>query len=344
MLLRTEHRNHFLQRAWKTAAAPAASKPTGFQKTGAVMLGFSRYNYDHFTREHLHESGSAVFSGPAPGQEAPDFKVRTLDGETLHLSDFAGHKNVLLLFGSATCPMTAGSLPGINELYNQFRGDDIEFLFVYVREAHPGERVPAHSSMANKVRAARLLRDEEDLQMPVLLDDLSGSIHRKYSRMPNPAFLIDKSGRVAFRSMWAQPQPLGAAIEELLRAQKERRTEHAIVRQGEDLSLPLSYGVLYSYRALERGGKQSLEDFRHALGLRGRIAIATSHAARPLLGHPGRALALGALTAVVLAGGMYAGFELRKRRLSSLRNPYRAYEKDSVRDTDTGTDYGAVGI
>ncbi len=314
------------------------------------MLGFSRYNYDHFTREHLHESGSAVFSGPAagplPGQVAPDFKVRTLngDGETLRLSDYAGHKNVLLIFGSATCPMASGSLPGINQLYNQFRGDDVEFLFVYVREAHPGERVPAHTSMANKVRAARLLRDEEDLQMPVLLDDLGGSIHRKYSRMPNPAFLIDKSGRVAFRCLWAQPQPLGAALEELLRVQKERRTEHAIVHQGEDLSLPLSYGVLYSYRALERGGKQSLEDFRHALGLRGRIAIATSHAARPLLGHPGRALALGALTAVVLAGGMYAGFELRKRRLGSLRNPYRAYEKDSVRDTDTGTDYGAVGI
>jgi hypothetical protein len=51
-----------------------------------------------------------------------------------------------------------------------------------------------------------------------------------------------------------------------------------------------------------------------------------------------------ALTAAVLAGGLYAGFELRKRRLGIRRNPYRAYEKEKVRDSDTGTDYGAVGI
>ena len=51
-----------------------------------------------------------------------------------------------------------------------------------------------------------------------------------------------------------------------------------------------------------------------------------------------------ALTAAVLAGGLYAGFELRKRRLGTPRNPYRAYERDKGRDTETGTDYGAVGI
>ena len=44
------------------------------------------------------------------------------------------------------------------------------------------------------------------------------------------------------------------------------------------------------------------------------------------------------------SGGLYAGFELRKRRLGMRRNPYRAYEKDTVRDTETDTDYGAVGI
>jgi hypothetical protein len=30
--------------------------------------------------------------------------------------------------------------------------------------------------------------------------------------------------------------------------------------------------------------------------------------------------------------------------LGTQRNPYRAYERDKVRDTETGTDYGAVGI
>jgi hypothetical protein len=55
-------------------------------------------------------------------------------------------------------------------------------------------------------------------------------------------------------------------------------------------------------------------------------------------------MSIAALAAAVLAGGLYAGFELRKRRLGTQRNPYRAYERERVRDTETGTDYGAVGI
>jgi len=253
-------------------------------------------------------------------------------------------KNVLLIFGSATCPMTAGSIAGINQLYDRFRGDEIEFLFIYVREAHPGEVIPAHRSMREKIEAARLLRDEEDMQMPILVDDLRGSIHRRYSRLPNPSFLIDKSGRVAFLSLWSKPEAIGAAIEELLEAEQERRLDHAIVNSGQDLSMPVPYSALSAYRALERGGKQSLNDFRHALGLPARVAFTASHLARPFLDNPGRVMSIIALTAAVLAGGLYAGFELRKRRLGVRRNPYRAYEKEAVRDTDTGTDYGAVGI
>src|SRR5246127_1884268 len=308
------------------------------------MLGLNSYNYGHFSRELFHDLAQTSFSGPGPGERAPDFKATTLGGETIRLSDFASQKNVLLLFGSATCPMTAASIGELNQLYDHFRGDEIEFLFIYVREAHPGEIIPAHSSMREKTEAARLLRDEEDMHMPILVDDLRGSIHRKYSKLPNPAFLIDKSGRVAFLSLWSRASGLGHAIQELLEAQEERGVDRAVVRGGQDMEMPVPYSALYAYRALERGGKQSLSDFRQALGLPARVALTASHLARPLLDNPGRVMSITALTAAVLAGGLYAGFELRKRRLGLPRNPYRAYEKEKVRDTETGTDYGAVGI
>ncbi len=308
------------------------------------MLGFSEYNYEHFTREHFHEAGASNFGGPEPGERAPDFKAKTLNGETLRLSDYQGKKNVLLVFGSATCPMTAGSMSGLKELYDEFRGDEIDFLFVYTREAHPGERIPAHRSFEEKERAARLLRDEEELRMTVLVDDVRGSVHRKYSGLPNPAFLVDKSGRIAFRCMWTQPESLAGAIEELLELQRERGVDHSVVSGGQDLSMPVTYGVLHSFRALERGGPQSLDDFRDVFGMAGSAVIATSRASRPLLQNPKRIVAIVALTAAVLAGGLYAGFELRKRRLGTNRNPYKAYEDEDTRDTETGTDYGAVGI
>ena len=306
------------------------------------MLGLRNYNYEHFTQEVLRDGERGVFSGPKAGEKAPDFKASALNGQTHRLSDYTGRKNVLLVFGSATCPVTATAVPGLNKLYDRLRGDDIEFIFVYTREAHPGERLPAHGSMSEKAHAAKILRDEENMQMPMLVDDLHGSIHRRYSKRPNAAFLIDKSGRIAFRSLWARPETLAAAIQELLKLQRERGVDHVVVRDGEEVDLPSAYNALYAYRALERGGHQSVHDFRVALGL-------ASDATRPtkgkrLLQRPGRVLAISALTAVVLAGGMYAGFELRKRRLGIRRNPYRAYEKEEVRDTETGTDYGAVGI
>jgi peroxiredoxin len=306
------------------------------------MLVFKDYNYDHFTREVLKEM-EGPFSGPAPGDRAPDFKAVTLEGETSRLSDYGGKKNVLLLFGSATCPMTAASIRGINELYNEFRGDNFEFVLVYTREAHPGEQLPAHRSVAQKTWAARLLRDEEDLKMPVVVDDLRGSIHRKYSGLPNAAFVVDKSGRVAFRCKWATADTLAEAMSELLRLSHGRERNHVVVAGGQDLSMPLSYAALASYRALERGGKEALRDFHGTFGIPGE-AGGGSHIPKAILQNPGRVLAIVALTTVVLTGGLYAGFELRKRRLGLRRNPYRAYEDEEVRDTDTGTDYGAVGI
>lgn len=308
------------------------------------MLGFGAYNYEHFSRQLLQELDHMPFAGPQPGERAPDFKAETLEGEMLRLSDFQNKKNVLLLFGSATCPMTASAIGPINQLYDHFRGDDIEFLFAYIREAHPGERIGAHRSQSEKVEAAQVLRDEENIEMPVLVDDVRGAIHRKYSRLPNPAFLIDKSGRVSFRSMWTRPAAIQSAIEELLEVQRARGVAHAIVHGGQDLTMPFSHAALYSYRALERGGEESLKDFRKALGLPARAAVSLSHASRSWFASPQRILALSTLTAAVLAGGLYAGFELRRKRLGLPRNPYRAYERDRVRDTDTGTDYGAVGI
>src|SRR5436305_10175540 len=260
------------------------------------MLGLN-YNYHRFTRDLLREAEAEGFAGPKSGEEAPDFRAKTLSGESIRLSDYRGKKNVLLVFGSATCPMTANSITGIQRLYERLRGDEIEFLFAYTREAHPGEEIPAHSSMAGKIEAAVLLRDEEELSMPIVIDDLRGSAHRKYSGLPNPAYLIDISGQVAFRCMWADAEVLDKAITELLELQRQRGMTHVVVSGGQDLAMPLSYNALFSYRALERGGAQSLADFREALGLGGQAEQpepAGPIFAHRLLVHPGRVLAIAA--------------------------------------------------
>lgn len=105
------------------------------------MFG-SKYNYERFQRNRLFRdlAASQVGSAPSPGDRAPDFEGRTLDGDAVRLKDFQGRKNIVLTFGSGTCPQTAGSLPGLNDLYGD-RDPNVEFFFVYTREAHPGENL-----------------------------------------------------------------------------------------------------------------------------------------------------------------------------------------------------------
>src|ERR1700743_3452697 len=129
------------------------------------MFGMKQYNYESFNGHNLlKEAARTGFrSGPKPGGKAPDFELPSLEGKKVRLSDFEGERNVVLTFGSATCPFTAASIRGLNQLYEDYAGnDDVTFLFVYVREAHPGERMPAHQSADDKRQAAEQFRDEED--------------------------------------------------------------------------------------------------------------------------------------------------------------------------------------
>ena len=307
------------------------------------MFGFRKYNYDTFTREMIQQDlqGGDFDRAPEPGEEAPDFEGRTLNGDRIRLRDFAREKNVVLTFGSATCPMTAASIRGMNKLYDEFIGGDVHFLFVYVREAHPGDRLTAHRTMEDKVAAAELFREEEDVAMPIIVDDLKGSIHRMYSKLPNPTFLIDKSGRIAFRAMYTRPSVIGEALEELLERQEDRGVEHAIVLGGEDRSVPALRPMVHSHRALERGGEKALADFKEALGVPGRVVLATSRVAEPLALHPGRAMAAAGIAGGVLLGALFAGRKLRRMRFER-RSPYNVHRVPPLRRT--GTDDEPMGI
>lgn len=308
------------------------------------MFGLKRYNYDAFTKNLLAtDILKTRFTGaPRPGERAPDFAGRTLAGDAVRLSQYQGRKNVVLTFGSATCPFTASSLRGLNRLYEDFNGSDVQFLFVYVREAHPGERIPAHQSIADKVRAAERLRAEEQVEMPTVVDDLHGNIHRKYGKMPNSTYLIDKSGRVAFRCLWTRAGILEEALEELLERQHERGVEHAVVRGEEDTSMPMTYAVLHTHRALERGGRKAVTDFHRELGISGRISTVTSRVVEPIALNPGKTLAGAAIAGGVVTGGLLLGRYLRQRRFARFREPYAV---PAPPKSKTGTnDYEAVGI
>ncbi len=307
------------------------------------MFGLKKYNYEGFTRDLLIKDVVIdKIGGPKPGERAPDFEGRTIEGDRVRLKDYRGEKNVVVTFGSATCPFTAGSIAALNELFEEYNDEDTQFLFVYTREAHPGEKLPAHRSIKDKIQAAERFRQEEDVVMPIVVDDLDGDIHRKYGRLPNPTYLIDKSGRIAFRSLWTRPGIVEDALEELLERQQERGVEHAVVNSGQDTTMPSTYAMLHTHRALDRGGRRAIHDFRRELGLPGRVAVMGSRIAEPIAMNPVRAILTAAITGGVITAGVFIGRALRNRRLR-LREPYN-FERYRPGHERTGTDYEAVGI
>lgn len=60
------------------------------------------YNYEHFNRREAGGKLSDFKTSLRAGDDAPDFTLPTLDGQRVTLSQFRGHKHVLLEFGSIT--------------------------------------------------------------------------------------------------------------------------------------------------------------------------------------------------------------------------------------------------
>lgn len=91
-------------------------------------------------------------------------------------------------------------------------GDQVEFVAVYLREAHPTDgwkmasneraniRVAQPKSLAERCEAAHLCDSALAMGIPILVDDLDDTIGRAYSGFPDRLYLIDREGRVVLKS------------------------------------------------------------------------------------------------------------------------------------------------
>lgn len=136
------------------------------------------------------------------------------------------------------------------------------FLFVYVREAHPGEVYPHHTSSEQKHRHAAALRDLRQAQRPFLIDTLDGEVHRRYGGVSNMTWIIDHTGRVAFRASWTVAEDVRAALEETLRVRELRREGRPVTAYYREVMglRPASLDGDEETRYL--GGKKALADVR----------------------------------------------------------------------------------
>jgi hypothetical protein len=215
------------------------------------------YRYPHFHTSLLFEDMS-FRAGPRPGEPMPEFDLPTTDGDRVRKSDFVGRRPLLLTMGSVTCPMTADADTTLKRLHEEF-GDDIAFVTLYVREAHPGDRYPQPDSIEQKMAFARELKQRDVLPWPVVVDDVDGTLHRELDPKPNAVYLMDTEGRVAFRALWSNDR-----YEVLRKPLAELAGGRAPFTQHQGRMVPMMRGLTRMDHMLELSGPTARRDVRRS--------------------------------------------------------------------------------
>jgi hypothetical protein len=150
--------------------------------------------------------------GPKLGESAPDFTLKIVNRqEEVTLSKLIGPKPVVLVFGNFTCSPFRGQAGNIEKLYQRHK-DRATFVMIYVREAHPTDGWVAESneragislrqpgSYEERTGVAQRCSRALGLGMPMLVDTIDDKVGAPYSGMPTRLYVIDREGKVAYKS------------------------------------------------------------------------------------------------------------------------------------------------
>lgn len=183
--------------------------------TTSVAAGASgdSYRFDHPRIADILNDMYIRTGELGPGDLIGPFDLHTTDGTVLNSADLAKRvQPVLLVFGSRTCPVTEDGADGLRNLHALY-GDQVRFVMIQVREAHPGSIIGQPKTFGQKLRHAVDLKAHHQLPFEVAVDDIDGTFHRRLGARPNSAYLIDPSGLIVFRAQWAnQTEAIGEAL------------------------------------------------------------------------------------------------------------------------------------
>lgn len=103
----------------------------------------------------------------------------------------------------------------MNELAQEY--PEIEFLVLYTREAHPGERIGPHRTLSDKIKRAEEARSRLGERRTILVDAIEGTAHLAYGALPDMVYIIAPDGTVIFRGKWNNAKAIRKVLNRLLR-------------------------------------------------------------------------------------------------------------------------------
>lgn len=137
------------------------------------------------------------------GDEAPDFTLKRMNGETFTLSAHRGEV-VVVNFWATWCPPCRKEIPGFIKLQKELKGEGLTFVGVSLDQ--------------NGFEAVRPYAEKMGINYPLVVDD--GSVSRKYGgvRALPTTFVVAPDGTVAFARPGFMPeQELRTRLKPLLK-------------------------------------------------------------------------------------------------------------------------------
>jgi hypothetical protein len=156
--------------------------------------------------------------------------------------------------------------PSMNAIADRYATHDVGGIFLYTNEAHPGEYYPHLTSMEQKFRHARALRDILGVTRPILVDALDGACHRAYGSMPNMTWIFARSGIAVYKSDWTDHHSVANALDYLLDVVARRRAGERLAPFRVERLDYRERDLDAFYKGLERNGPKAVREFRAAVG------------------------------------------------------------------------------
>jgi len=148
----------------------------------------------------------------------------------------------------------------MEDMARRYANRAVRSVFVYTREAHPGESYRHHTSMDDKRHHARAFKEHCRVERPILLDDLAGTAHRAYGMLPNMTWIIGRGGVIHYKAAWTDRADIEAALNATLDGLERRVAEQLAPFHSERLAWRVRDMEAFR-RELERAGAQAVSDF-----------------------------------------------------------------------------------
>ncbi|HTF18434.1 MAG TPA: deiodinase-like protein [Chryseolinea sp.] len=175
--------------------------------------------------------------GYYPGTKVPDFTLYAADGKPFHLyEELDKGKALVLINGSYTCDISRGKLSSIKDISNRY-DDRVKVVMVYTIDAHPSDTLSPYATNTNKWIPKNNIRDhisaaqprtygervalsnawirENQLSMPVLIDEPNNEYWMEFGQAPNMCYIIDPDGVVRYRRTWYDEKYLDNEIQQM---------------------------------------------------------------------------------------------------------------------------------